>query len=509
MDLLTNLIDGFSALGGTDTIVWWQPILVILIGIIVGIFVGVMPGLSASTGLALIVPFTFGMEPLIAIILLAAVYTSASYGGTISAIAINTPGTPAAVAVAFDGYALTKKGEPGKALGASLFANVIGGLTGSLVLIFFSVPLAKIALKFGPAAFFSLAIFGLTIVSSMESKNRLKAFVSTAIGLLLMTVGLDIINGSPRFTFGRPELFDGFTFIPALIGLFAIGEILLNIENMQIVEKIKQKFSSKMPKFSEILSLKGLIGKSSVIGAIIGAIPGAGATIAAFIAYSEAQRTSKQKDKFGKGSLEGITAPSSAAGASAGGALIPLLTLGIPGSAATAVMIGALALHNITPGPELFKPENSTLVYALFASLFVGNAFMLFIGYAGTRLWVKIISAPKAVLFSIIISIALVGSYAVKNSMFDVFVCLGFGVFGWLLRRNGFPTAPMVLAMILGNMAETNFRQALLAEGTWTVFFTDPVSLVLLIMAFLSLAYPLYNERRKRKKEKEENINVI
>ena len=503
MELLSNLLDGFSVLGGTDSIVWWQPMFVILIGIIVGIFVGVMPGLSASTGLALIVPFTFGMEPLIAIILLAAVYTSASYGGTISAIAINTPGTPAAVAVAFDGYALTQKGHPGKALGASLFSNVIGGLTGSLVLIFFSIPLAKIALKFGPAAFFSLAIFGLTIVSSMESKNRIKAFVSTAIGLLLMTVGLDIINGTPRFTFGRPELFDGFTFIPALIGLFAIGEIFLNIENMQIVKKLKQKFSSKMPNFSEIWSIKTLISKSAIIGAIIGAIPGAGATIAAFIAYGEAKRTSKKPEDFGKGSLEGITAPSAAAGASAGGALIPLLTLGIPGSAATAVMIGALALHNITPGPELFKPENSTLVYGLFASLFVGNALMLFIGFAGTRLWVKIIAAPKAVLFSIIMSIALVGSYAVKNSMFDVFVCLGFGVFGWTLRRNGFPTAPMVLAMILGKMAETNFRQALLAESSWTVFFTDPISLILIIMAVLSIVYPLYSERKQKQKKGE------
>jgi len=500
VELFSNLLDGFLVLLGTGSIAWWQPILVILIGIIVGIFVGVMPGLSASTGLALIVPFTFGMEPLIAIILLAAVYTSASYGGTISAIAINTPGTPAAVAVTFDGYALTQKGQPGKALGSSLFSNVIGGLTGSLMLIFFSIPLAKIALKFGPAAFFSLAIFGLTIVSSMESKNRVKAFVSTAIGLLLMTVGLDIINGYPRYTFGYPELFDGFTFIPALIGLFAVGEIFLNIENMKIVEKLKQNFSSKMPDFHEIWSLKGLISKSALIGAIIGAIPGAGATIAAFIAYGEAKRTSKNKDEFGKGSLEGITAPSAAAGASAGGALIPLLTLGIPGSAATAVMIGALALHNITPGPELFKPENSTLVYGLFASLFIGNALMLFIGFAGTRLWVKIISAPKAVLFSIILSIALVGSYAVKNSMFDVFVCLGFGTFGWMLRRNGFPTAPMVLAMILGKMAETNFRQALLAEGSWTVFFTDPISLILIVMAILSLVYPIISEKIKMKK---------
>ena len=359
------------------------------------VFVGVMPGLSASTGLALMVPFTFGMEPMMAIILLASIYLSSAYGGTITAIAINTPGTPAAVAVAMDGYALTKKGEPGRALGASLLANTTGGMVGTIILIFLSVPIAKVALQFGPPAFFSLAIFGLTIVAAMEAKNRLKAFFSTALGLLLMTVGLDIINAHPRFTFGNTNLFDGFSFIPALIGLFALGEIFLNIEKLKEVKGAVKAFSSKMPGMDTMWPLKTTILKSAGIGAMVGAIPGAGATIAAFIAYGEARRSSKKPDEFGHGSLEGVTAPSAAAGASEGGALVPLLTLGIPGSAATAVMIGALTLHNITPGPELFK-SNTTLVYALFASLFVGNLFMLMLGTLGNKLWVKLIAAPKA-----------------------------------------------------------------------------------------------------------------
>jgi putative tricarboxylic transport membrane protein len=441
------------------------------------------------------VPFTFGMDPLVAIVFLVSIYTSCAYGGTITAIAINTPGTPAAVAVAMDGYELTQQGQPGRALGTSLLANVIGGITGSIILIFFSFPISKIALKFGPPAFFSLAIFGLTIVASMESKNRPKAFFSTALGLLFMTVGLDIINAHPRFTFGRTELFDGFSFIPALIGLFALGEILLNIEKDTGVKTAVKTFSSKLPKFSEIWLIRKNIFKGGAIGALVGAVPGAGATIAAFVAYGEAKRSSKNPEMFGKGSLEGIAAPSAAAGASEGGALVPLLTLGIPGSAATAVMIGALTLHNITPGPELFT-RNSQLVYALFASLPVGIAFMLLIGYLGTKIWVKLIAAPKSILLPVIIAVAFVGSYAVKNTMFDVYVCFGFGVLGWILRRNGFPTAPMVLAMILGKMAETNFRQALLAEDTWTIFFTNPLSLGLLLLAFLSLFIPIYKERK-------------
>ncbi len=504
MEVLQNLAEGFATLvgAGIDGIAWWEPSLVIGGGIIIGIFVGVMPGLSASTGVALMVPFTYGMHPLIALILLAAVYTASAYGGCITAIAINTPGTPAAVALSFDGYALTKRGEPGRALGSAVVANCTGGIIGTFILVLFSVPLAKAALAFGPPEYFALAIFGLTIVVSMEQKNMLKGAVSTVLGLLLMTIGLDPISGYMRFTFGVPELTDGIAFIPALIGLFAVGEVLLNIERYEAVQAGLQTFSSKMPSGKELWGLKRSILQSSAVGTVIGVVPGAGATIAAFIAYNEARRTSKTPEEFGKGSLEGIAAPAAAAGGSVGGALVPLLTLGIPGSAATAVLVGALMLHGVTPGPELFAGKNSYLVYGLFASLVLGNAFLLAFGILGNRLWVKIISAPKALLFPVILVIAFVGSYGVANSLFDVVICLVFGILGWILRRYGFPTAPLVLALILGYMAESNFRRALIM-GDASIFLTRPVSAIMLVLAMLSFSMPFIRARKLKKKAQE------
>ena len=500
MEILQNLAEGFATLVGVGIqgVSWWEPSLVIAGGIVIGIFVGVMPGLSASTGVALMVPFTYGMHPLIALILLAAVYTASAYGGCITAIAINTPGTPAAVALSFDGYALTKKGEPGRALGTAVVSNCTGGIVGTFVLVLFSVPLAKAALAFGPPEYFALAIFGLTIVVSMEQKNMLKGAVSTVLGLLLMTIGLDPISGYMRFTFGIPELADGVAFIPALIGLFAVGEVLLNIERLKPVQAGLQAFSSKMPDRKELMSLRRSIVQSSVVGTVIGVVPGAGATIAAFIAYNESRRTSKKPEEFGHGSLEGVAAPAAAAGGSVGGALVPLLTLGIPGSAATAVLVGALMLHGVTPGPELFVGKNSYLVYGLFASLVLGNAILLVLGIMGNRLWVKIISAPKALLFPVILVIAFVGSYGVANSMFDVVICLVFGILGWILRRYGFPTAPLVLALILGYMAESNFRRALIM-GDASIFLTRPVSAVMLVLAMLSFAMPFLRARKQKK----------
>ncbi len=501
MEILHNLMDGFATLVGSGLpgIAWWEPGVVVVGGIIIGIFVGVMPGLSASTGVALMVPFTYGMHPLIALILLAAVYTASAYGGCITAIAINTPGTPAAVALVFDGYALTKRGEPGRALGTALIANCTGGVLGVLILVAFSVPLAKAALAFGPPEYFALAIFGLTIVVSMASKNMLKGAVSTVLGLLLMTIGLDPITGFMRYTFDRPQLIDGIAFIPALIGLFAVGEVLLNIERYEPVKEVLQSFSSKMPGRKEVLGLKRSILQAAGLGTIIGVVPGAGATIAAFIAYNEARRVSRRPEEFGKGSLEGIAAPAAAAGGSVGGALVPLLTLGIPGSAATAVLIGALMLHGVTPGPALFAGKNSYLVYGLFASLVLGNFVLLVLGTLGNRLWVKIIAAPKALLYPVILVIAFVGSFGVANSMFDVLICLIFGILGWILRRYGFPTAPLVLALILGYMAESGFRRALIM-GDPSIFFTRPVSAAILLLAVLSCARPFIRGRAAKRR---------
>ncbi len=492
MEILTHLTQGFQL------ILSWTPLFIIVIGVMMGILVGVIPGLSPAMGVALLVPFSYGMNPLNALILLTSVYAAANYGGTITAIAINTPGTPSAIVSTFDGYPLTKQGQPGRALGTSVIASTVGGFFGAIILVFFSGPLAKAALKFGPAEYFALAVFGLTIISSLSRGNWIKAFIATLIGLLLNTVGMDPFTGYLRFTFGIPELADGFGFIPALIGLFALGEIFLSLEKSEKVQSAVKKISTQMPKLKEIWQIKRTIIQSSIIGTLIGVVPGAGATIAAFIAYGEAKRISKNPEKFGKGALDGIAASGAATSGSVGGALVPLLTLGIPGSAATAVLIGALMLHGLTPGPELFK-SNAAVVYGLFASLFFAYLAMFVLGYLGNQLWIKIISLPKELLYPIILAIAFIGSYSVNNSMFDVWSCLGFGILGWLLRRYNFPTAPVILGLILGFLAETNFRRALLM-GDWHIFFTRPVSLILLILAFLSFFYPIFKEKFKTKK---------
>ncbi len=492
MEIFNHLFEGINLLLG------WEPILIILIGVMLGILVGVLPGLSPAMGVALLVPFSYGLPPLYALILLVSLYSAANYGGTITAIAINTPGTPSAIVSTFDGYPLTQKGQPGKALGTSVVASTIGGLFGTIVLIFFSVPLAKAALSFGPAEYFALAIFGLTIISSLSTGNWIKAFIATLIGLLLNTVGMDPFTGYLRFTFGIPELADGFNFIPALIGLFALGEIFLQLEKGWEVKKTLKKLSDKMPKLKELWKIKRAIVQSSVIGTLIGVVPGAGATIAAFIAYNEAKRSSKHPEEFGKGTLEGVAASGAATSGSVGGALVPLLTLGIPGSAATAVLIGALVLHGLTPGPELFKGY-APIVYGIFASMLIAYTAMFFFGILGNQLWIKIIKAPKSVLYPLILSIAFIGSYSVGNSMFDVWSCFGFGILGWILRRNDFPTAPVILGLILGFLAETNFRRALLM-GNATIFFTRPISLILLILALLSLIYPIIKKKSNKTK---------
>ena len=493
MEIFSELLNGFSVIAGLG------PLLIILAGVMMGILVGVLPGLSPAMGVALLVPFSYGMSPLNAMILLVAVYSAANYGGTITAIAINTPGTPSAIVSTFDGYPMTKQGKPGRALGASVMASVVGGFIGTIILVFFSVPLAKAALTFGPPEYFALAIFGLTIISSLSTGNYIKAFIATLIGLLLNTIGMDPFTGYLRFTFGVAELADGFSFIPALIGLFALSEIFLSIERSVTTKEILKKVSGKMPRIKEMWQIKRIVLQSSFIGTVIGVVPGAGATIAAFIAYNEAKRSSKNREQFGKGALEGVAASGAATSGSVGGALVPLLTLGIPGSAATAVLIGALMLHGLTPGPELFK-DKSTIVFGIFASLFVAYFFMLFLGIIGNQLWIKIISAPKALLNPAILAIAFIGSYAVGNSMFDVWACLGFGVLGWILRRYDFPTAPVILGLILGFLAETNFRRALLM-GDGKIFFERPVSLIMLILAALSLFWPIISAAFKKRKE--------
>lgn len=491
MEILSNLMDGFGIIGGII------PILIITLGVMMGIIAGAMPGLSPSMGVALLVPFTYTMSPTLALILLVSIYIAANYGGSITAVTINAPGTPASVVTSFDGYPLTQKGEPGIGLGVSLVSSAVGGILGTLILIFFSAPLAKLALKFHPAEYFALAMFGLTTVASLGGKNWIKAFIAAIFGLLLNTIGIDPISGVSRFTFGISFLYDGFALIPALIGLFALSEIFKQLEEGDHDKKSNLDLKVKWPTIKEYFKLKFTILRSSILGTIIGIFPGAGATIASFISYDVTKRLSKNPEEFGKGKVEGVAAAEGANSSSVGGALVPLLTLGIPGSATTAVLIGALMIHDLTPGPRLFV-SNPELVYGLFASLLVANVALLLLGLVGSKLWVKVTSIPKKVLFPLIFAVSIIGSFAVRNSFFDIISCLGFGVFGWILRRNNYPVAPIILGIVLGNIAETNFRRAVMMGG-YNIFFTRPASLILLGLGLLSLIFAFIKSNKTKK----------
>jgi len=496
MEIIHNLGLGFSEL------MHFTPLLMILIGVVVGIIVGVLPGLSPSIGVALMLPATFGMDPMSALVLLTSVYLSSNYGGSITAIAINTPGTPGAVATTFDGYELTKQGKPLHALKTSLTASTVGGLVGTVILILFSIPLAKLALSFESFEYFALGVFGMTIISSLAGDNPAKGFIASTLGLLLVTIGFDTQLPFPRFNLGLSELSDGLEFIPALIGLFALGEIFYSIENFKVLKKAKSAKKTILKKekllFSELWKMKLLMLKSSIIGTLVGVIPGAGGTIATFIAYNEAKNSSKNPQKFGKGSLEGVAAPEAANNGSVGGALVPLLTLGIPGSASTAVLIGALMIHKLNPGPQLFEKEPG-IVYGLFISLFFANIVMLAFGMLGNKLWVKIIAAPKKLLYPLIIALSFIGSYFIQNSLFDVGTCIAFGLFGWALKRGGFPTAPVILGLILGKMIEENLRLSL-AKGELIDFVTRPASLIILLLAIFSFFLPYIKKHLLSKK---------
>jgi putative tricarboxylic transport membrane protein len=491
MELFSNLGSAFVAL------LDWQTVLVMVVGCVVGILGGATPGISPATAVALLVPFSYAMDARLALILLVCIYQGANYGGSITAVLINSPGTPAAAATCFDGYPLTQQGKAGKGLGTALLASCLGGAFGAIILIFFCVPLARAALKFSPAAYFGLAIFGLATIASMGGGSVVKAVVAVLIGLLIKTIGLDPISGIYRFTFGSDLLYDGFTVIPALLGLFAVSVVFEQVEKWTGLDRALDKIDSKLISFQELWKIKRVIFQSSIVGTIIGIFPGAGSTIASFVSYDMAKRTSKEPEKFGKGALEGVAASEAANSSSVGGALIPLLALGIPGSAADAVLIGAFILHDLVPGPLLFR-DHPVIVYGIFASILTANLIVLLIGLYGNRVFIKMVSVSDAVLYPFILVVAVIGTYSVSGSLFDVGSCIGFGILGWILKRYGFPPAPVVLGIVLGNLIEYNFRRALIMGG-YMEFVRDRLAFVVLLLACLSVAYPLFKQLLQRK----------
>ncbi len=494
--MLDNLVLGFSAFADPLVLVG------LLVGAFLGYLIGAIPGLGPSLGVALLIPFTYSLDPLVSIVTLIALYAAAEYGGAISAILLNSPGTAAAVATSWDGFPLTQQGKAGVALNISIISSGIGIFVSTILLFLTAVPLSEMALSFGPTAYFGLALVGLSLVSSFSTGSPLKGAVAMGIGLGLATIGLDAQTGVPRFSYS-PEFFEGLPLVPVLLGLYALSEVIFMIEEGPSAKTKSMAMSGLLVvPVKTFMTLKWHLMRSSIMGYIIGVIPGAGASIASFVSYGVAKRTSKKPEMFGKGSLEGICASESANNAAVSGALSPLLALGIPGSPTTAIMIGALMIHGIQPGPLLFtmSPE---IPYTIFASLWVSVPIMILIGLLGARFWAKVSDIPRPMVAAIVAAISLIGSYASENSVFPVMITLAFGILGYIFRKLDIPLAPIILALVLGEMLETNFRRALLiSNGDMDIFYTSPITLILLAIAVLSFALPAISALRNWNKRK-------
>jgi len=484
----------------------FQPmtILMIFVGTVGGIIIGAIPGMSGSMGVILLLPLIYTLDAVPAMVVLAAMFCGSMYGGSISAILLRTPGTPSAAATVIDGYPLAQQGKAGKALFIAVFASTFGGLFSGICLLFIAPPLANIALSFQAPEFFALSLFGLTLMASSSGKDMIKALISGFMGLLISTVGIDLITGNTRFNFGSVKLMSGFNLLTVLIGIFALSQVLVDLNNK--TKQVKQEISSYgelLPSRKELKSIIGPMTISSIIGTVIGIIPGSGGAIACFFAYEVVRRFSKNKDEFGKGSIIGIAAPEAANNGTTGGALVPLLTLGIPGDTVTAVMLGAFMIIGIKPGPQLFTNYGAQ-VYTFFGAFILMQFVMLFLGVVGTRFWPKLLNAPRSILMPIIMIFCFLGAFTISNSVVDGIIALIFGIVGFFMQKYGYPGAPLILGLILGPMAEQNLNRALLiSQGDWTVFFTRPISCAFIIISILSIVLYFYNNYKETKiKEK-------
>ncbi|MBQ6196705.1 MAG: tripartite tricarboxylate transporter permease [Lachnospiraceae bacterium] len=480
MNLLQNLGLGFSILADPMVIVYS------LVGVVSGVIIGALPGLGPSVGIAVLLPLCYGLSPACALCMLCGIYYGAMYGGSITAILINTPGDSAAIMTTLDGYPLARQGKAGKALGMACLASVIGG-TVSVVLFMSLAPIiSNFATSFGPSEYFALMVLGLTSVAGMTGKSPAKGFLAAFLGLFVAGIGIDLVFGTPKFVFGNVNLYSGIDFVPVAMGLFGIAEIICNFEDNNIqVDKESLKLKKLLPNKEEWKRTLPHIGRGTILGFIVGMLPGAGATIASFLSYDMAKRTSKHKNEFGKGAVEGVAAPECANNAASMGAMVPMLTLGVPGSGATAIMMGALMMLGISPGPSFFV-KNAEVAWGLVASMYLGNVILVLLGLGALRLFVKILNVKTTTMNALIFAFILIGAYALENSMFTVGVTLFFGILGYFLKKLKVPAAPMVLALVLGAITETNLRQALIIDNNnFFKVLTHPISAVILVIALL------------------------
>jgi len=476
----------------------------IVAGVVIGVVGGALPGISSSVTLALLLPFSFALEPLHGLVLLASIYMAAEYGGSISAILINTPGTPAAICTALDGHPMAKQGRVMEALYASIIGSSMGGFLGVLVLLFFTPPLAEFSLRFGSPEIFWLAIAGLAIVCNLAADNFIKGVIAACIGLALAVVGEDLETGEVRFVFDVVELEDGIKLVPAVLGLFAVSQMLMIVGNAGATAIDVTKSPGAFRRMLHFFFVRPVsILRSSAIGVVIGILPGAGASIASFVSYGEAKRFSKQPEQFGKGNPEGVFAAETANNAMVGGSLVPLLAFGIPGSASAAVLFGGLTIHGMLPGPRLFT-DHATVTFGFILSFFPVVLVMLTVGTVAARWFSKIVDVKLAYIVPTVMTLAIIGSYSFAGSLVDVFVTMGTGVLGYLLIRFGFGLGPVVLGFILGPMAEDGLRRSIVLaetqESFWGYLFGRPISIILIFITLSMIATAYISETRRRKR---------
>jgi putative tricarboxylic transport membrane protein len=459
-----------------------------IIGVTWGILGGALPGISPSITMALLLPFTYTMDPTSAIVLLASTYVGAEYGGSVPAILIRTPGTNAAAATVLDGYEMNKQGKAGLALGISLYSGVLGSLFGLIMLVLLSKPLASVALAFTPPAYFALGILGLSVIATLSGDSLFKGFIAATLGLMVATIGTDPVSGSNRFTFGSSDLLSGIAPVMIMVGLFAMSELLVQAADRSEGKKVESRPRITFPslKLAKRLIIPQSIGAG--IGTFEGVMPGAGGTIASFMSYNEARRWSRHKDEFGKGSPEGIAAPETANNAVAETALVPLLSFGIPGSNSTAILLGGFLIHGIVPGPMLFQ-RSGDVVYGLYGGLLVAAVSLLFVGMAMLPICIWLVNRPRPYLSAFIFALILSGIFSIHNSLFDLSIMMAAGVVGFFMRMLKFPFLPAVLGLVLGYLVESNFRRSLVLSGDdYSIFVTDKVSLGLLSLALVFVA---------------------
>lgn len=492
MEALVSLFHGFeSALTGWNLIYCF-------IGVTVGMMVGVLPGLGPVAGTAILIPLTFGMSPVSAIIMLSGIYYGAMYGGTITSVLINTPGESASVITCIDGHQLAKQGRAGTALGVAAIGSFIAGIVALIGLTFLAPILAEFALKFGPPEFFSLMLLGLMMLVGLMGTSVIRGLIAAIFGLILSLIGMDPVSGALRFTFAQPELMEGLDFAVIAMGLFGISEILINAESKTKSEK-PAKINKLFPEKEEWTPTLKSIGRGTGIGFFLGLIPGANAVISSLISYSMEKKMAKDPTRFGKGAIEGVAGPEAANNAHSGAAIIPLFTLGLPTSPTIAVLFGAFIMHGLTPGPALFQ-SNPNFVWAIIASMFIGNVILLIFNLPLARVWAKIAMVPYKLLYPLILIISIVGVYSIKNSIWDIGVMILFGIIGYLMKKLDIPIAATILTFVLGAQMEAALFQSLAtSQNGFMIFFTRPISGVITTICIIIFIISILSSSRKKR----------